>query len=57
MMDGLKELNIHDSRDFFEENSTDKSKPFEIEKCTVPPEYHLDSSHSDVKDQLRAYHG
>ena len=49
LIEALKKINISDIKDFFNNN---KSKPFEKQKHAPPPQYHLKSSHGDVKDQL-----
>ena len=47
-MEALKELNINDIKDFL---NNDTSKPFEKQKRAPPPQYHLEFSRGDDKDQ------
>ena len=54
MMDAFMELDIDAIWDFLKEESP-TSKPFEKEKRTPPPRYHLESSCGDVKDRLTSY--
>ena len=57
MLEALKELNIHDIKDFL-----NKAKPpdkpfesFENDTCAAHTQYHLESSCGTVKDRLSAY--
>ena len=54
MLEALKELNIHDIKDFLNK-AKPPDKPFKKNTCAAPAQYHLESSRGMVKDRLSAY--
>lgn len=54
MLEGLKELNIHDIQDSLNK-AKPTDKPFKKDTHTVPAQYHLESSCGTVKDRLSVY--